>query len=427
MTTGSWNRDGYTLWGGSVKVGIQWSRTWAGADGPPKPTYLPHKYRYVVRREYGAPGKGFTSYKTLSPAYIAQLDAGTRRPPKRGRFPGDHAYHMTETRLTEELIVPTVTSAFPAGYPVMWAHGNPSWAAVSLLTANDQIRLVNKLREKLQGSDFNMSVFLGEGHQTLKLLADSAIRIAKAGVHAKKGDFTGAARALWEGTTRAPLKRRPNDWSNNPRDAQQIANNWLELQYGWRPLLQDAAGAAEMLAHHLSVPAQSTYRVAVRREVDSNYRSQVGTNPANWADSLSAKVHRRSLIARITETPSTIAKLGLLDPELVIWELMPFSFVADWFIPIGSWMEARASAGRLKGLFITSDKQTGTCNTPVSNWFKSPARATYKNVVFDRSISSSLQVPMPSFKPLDKVASWQHCANALALVTQVFTGSKVRK
>jgi hypothetical protein len=423
MTTGSISYDSFINFpttGGWT--GSKGTRSWTGADRPLQ-VYTRPMFTYVTRRELGANGS-LVKFKTLNPAYSNKLDENTRRPVKRARNSTENAYTLNISRLSDELVKTSAPSNFPSGYPVMQFHSVPDWAQEVLLDANDQIKLVNKLREKLQGSDFNMSVFLGEGHQTLKLLADSAIRIAKAGYHAKKGDFPGAVRALWEGTTRAPLKRRPPNWSQTPKDARQVASNWLELQYGWKPLLQDAAGAAEMLAHHLEVPARTTYRTSVRKEKVNRRLSYSGFNQSGPVNCTAVKVHRRSLIARIEECGQTSlpAKLGLLDPELVLWELMPFSFIADWFIPIGSWMEARASAGRLKGTFVTSDKRQGTCYSPVSPFFDHQPRAWYNSTVFNRTISTSLKVPMPEFKPLSKVASWQHCANAIALVTQVFTG-----
>jgi hypothetical protein len=316
----------------------------------------------------------------------------------------------------------------------MWLHSVPTWAPTSLLDANDQIRLVNKLREKLQGSDFNMSVFLGEGHQTLKLIGDSAIRIAKALHAVRRGDIAGMARSLLEGTNRAPLQPR-HKWQAfkgngsakvfSKTDARTVASNWLEIQYGWRPLLEDTVACMEQLSHILNTPAQTSYKVTVRRESRTVRVSQVGYNANQTATAQSVRIHRRSLIARITESPSVVQMSGLLDPELVAWELLPFSFVADWFIPIGSWMEARALAGRLKGTFVTSDIQTGFNFTPRSKYFRdNNLRANYRGVDFTRSISTALKVPMPNFKGLAKAASWQHCANAVALVTGLATGAK---
>jgi hypothetical protein len=131
-------------------------------------------------------------------------------------------------------------------------------------------------------------------------------------------------------------------------------------------------------------------------------------------------VAKRGIVAYITENgnSSIAATLGLLDPELVAWELVPFSFVADWFIPIGQWMEARAKASRLTGTFVTSDK--ATCLIDQLTIAGVSCSGYGAQISFNRSISSTLDVPMPTFKPLTKVASWQHCANALALAVGMF-------
>lgn len=34
------------------------------------------------------------------------------------------------------------------------------------------------------------------------------------------------------------------------------------------------------------------------------------------------------------------AKVGLTNPLSVAWELIPFSFVVDWFLPIGKYLDA---------------------------------------------------------------------------------------
>jgi hypothetical protein len=42
-------------------------------------------------------------------------------------------------------------------------------------------------------------------------------------------------------------------------------------------------------------------------------------------------------------------------------------------------------------------------------------------------LGNTISVPLPNVKPLSKVASWQHCANALALLTQMGTGAAPRR
>jgi hypothetical protein len=409
MTAGNYSLDAYQNVAGGSWVGTKGSNSWSGADEPRAPR-VPTSYYFIYRTEtHPRTGRETVRrYKIRRPGFT----------PKRARH-GEHSFNRSFLRLEQALV------SFPWGvYPeFQWASAG-DWTAATLLDGNDQIKLVNKLVEKLKGSDFNMSVFLGEGHQTLKLLGDTAIKLAKAGYHAKKLDLLGAARALFEGTTRKPLAR--HDWTRRRPGAPSAKNAsslWLELQYGWLPLLKDAEACAQSLAHYLNYPCTQTYRVQVRRETNTTVTALPdGTTKVTH---LRTKSHRRSLVARISEKPTGWATLGLLDPELVAWELLPFSFVADWFIPIGSWMEARAWASRLTGTFITSNKRYARAGPVLVNG-GSRTPSVYRQMLFDRSISTTLAVPMPQMKSLGKVASWQHCANAIALVTQVFTGGKVR-
>nr|UJQ85023.1 MAG: hypothetical protein 1 [Leviviridae sp.] len=445
MTTGSYDRGSYTTVSGG-RIGLELTKSWSGPDSPPA-AKIPYTWYTTYRRV--SRGDGVWSNKTYLKKFkyrlpvtstASDLALASRKRRQENPYSVTYFKHKVDGMQMQAYLSNAVWS--PLYVPLTGANTG----LVSLFSANDEIRLVNKLKERLQGSDFNMSVFLGEGHQTVKMLGDSAIRIAKGLYFAKKGDIKGAARALLEGSSRAPLKNRhawdprhpaETHFPNFKGDAKNAANIWLELQYGWRPLVNDAEAAAHALAHHLSVPARKSYRVKINRNtVVWGNAPQTDYRTFGYCKQSLAKGHTRWILARIAESdlPTTVQKLGLQDPELVAWELLPFSFVADWFIPIGGWMEARAMASRLRGTFIYSDKKTvkadmsaaGRVYTPGPKGYmwRTPwpmAGWCYERVSFDRTISTVLKVPMPEFKPLSKVASWQHCANAVALLTQVFT------
>lgn len=443
MTVGSWNKSA-VVWANGGNTGLEYTRSWSGEDDPTQLKIRRQKYSIyrVVSRGNGI-WRNSTYLKKFT--YLVPLTATQAGDVSRKRIrQNEHPYTMNSfiCKCDIAYMVPAMSNApWSAFYSSM--TGIPYSSPRSLFTANDEIRLVNKLREKMQGSDFNMSVFLGEGHQTVKMLGDSAIRIAKAGYFAKRGDVRGAARALFEGTSRGPLNKRhqwdpasrsDNRFLNFKSDARNTANIWLEIQYGWRPLISDAESSAQALAHHLSVPAQTTYRAKIKRGVIDTGTNPYPGGPANYGY-IWQKMHvghQRNIKAILTETPSIYAKLGLLDPELVAWELLPFSFVADWFIPISQWMEARALSSRLRGTFVYSDKQTlysDAKDTVIvkgakGNLYRTPfpqPQMKFSKVKFTRTISTVLKVPKPEMKPLSKVASWQHCANAIALMTQIFT------
>jgi hypothetical protein len=293
--------------------------------------------------------------------------------------------------------------------------------------ANDTISLQGKLREKIVGSDFDMSVFLGEGHQTLALILNSAVRIKAALDGFRKCDPGRVAKALGASPVRVRdiMRRNAKGTKLSPREAAEAASQaWIELQYGWKPLLSDAEGAAQALAQQLNAPAVQTYRVRKK-----NHTEQCSLASPNIKTFEYRAEVRGQLIARLTEV-NVPALNGLMDPSSMAWELVPWSFVADWFIPIGSYLSARGLAQAVSGSFVTTISQREYFATesglPLNLYTLRNTDFNFRRmrVIVDRTVSTSLLTPRPSFKPLAKVASWMHCANAVALLVTGFSGGK---
>lgn len=414
------------------------------------------------------------------------------RPPKRARLQ-ENPYtkwwavlNSTVHHWSSQIITPGCP-----GDPVAYVTDVMDWRGWNNVTtepwsANDDLKLIERLRGKMHGTQFNPAIFLGEGHQALDLIASSARRIAESLFRLKRGDFLGAAKALRPSAGRDPQFVRPDrlkalsgslralarrDTATGiaarlgitqrealramaaldrgrrmprgiNRDSlirarreastevrldvsapQEFSSGWLELQYGWLPLLSDAEEGAQFLAHQLNSPLQTTFRASVT--IRATYSRATlweecpkvgkGTGPGR-------QVYRKSLIARVKEK-STIPKLlGLTTLESVAWELTPWSFVIDWFIPIGDWLAARGHAQGLTGTFITTVKNSSTALEPYGD-FTIPAGEAYpwernffENGGTTRSVSTTLHVPMPVTKPLSKALSWRHCVNAVALL-----------
>lgn len=385
-------------------VGSYFSKTWNGADQAPRVKRPPRKWHTVSRYEI-VKGKRRLVSRYRFPIYTS--------PPKRARL-AEHAYSVSFVNQRDEAMWYPQNGYYLTASSLC-APATSGYADVALLGANDDIKLVNKLREKLTGSDFNMSVFLGEGHQTLRMIGDTAITLAKAIRALKRRQFAEAAAALGVKSPKGGGMRR--------KGVDNLSSRWLELQYGWLPLLKDAEAGAQQLAHHLNYPQTMTFRASVRREQNRSWK-----NYANSVIRLNAEqyiFHRRSLIARISEPLTVPQLLGLKDPELVVWELLPFSFVADWFLPIGDWLAARALVSKLTGTFITTDLKDGGYRdyeflAGVIPLGRSTTYAQKKSLT--RSISTTLKVPLPEYKGLDKALSLGHCLNGIALLAQVAKG-----
>jgi len=85
---------------------------------------------------------------------------------------------------------------------------------------------------RLKNQHFNLGVFLAEAKRTVFLISSTASRIAR-----QIERFRRQNPRLWEEVKRWQQGyTRCENWHRIPR-------KWLELQYGWKPLLSDIIGA----------------------------------------------------------------------------------------------------------------------------------------------------------------------------------------
>jgi hypothetical protein len=303
-------------------------------------------------------------------------------------------------------------------YPNYWYSGLVGFPNNDLpgLDNNDLIKLYNGYVKKFANHDFDAGIFLGEGRQTIGLVTSTATRIAKAITAVRYGNLSMAKDVLLDRNQidfrrinkdfkiyRKKLKRSMPQkvWASTD----EISKAWLELQYGWKPLLGDVHSSMQALSSRLN----TRYDTRVRHFVQ---RLEQKTLPDG---SVLFRHHFIKLTGSISSTPSLTHSLNLTDPFNVAWELVPYSFVVDWFIPIGDFLSL---AGKLRhndyGTITKSefmrDRRIG----------KGPfeSESYLDSYDFRRDVSFQMPVvpPLPSFKRLEKALSPLHLVNALALL-----------
>lgn len=404
----------------TVPIGFMWTKTWSGLDYGSEPTVgVFQRYWKLVDTASSSPGS--RPRKTY-------LQVWEERRDRKRVSQVEHPYTCTITFWSDALFQTRTKDSYPP-FPVIArriaafreTYGSPAFSGPNdPWNSNDTIALQGKLRERIVGSDFDVSVFLGEGREALNMITGSATRIYKAYKFLRKGRLHDAARALGVRPERS-LGKNPHKGLSQ---SEVLAQRWLELQYGWLPLVQDAYGAAQALAQQLNEPAVQTYRVRRRKEHSISPIVNHISNGGDWGVSL---VTRAQLIAKLEEV-DVVSLNGLSDPSSVLWELTPWSFVADWFIPIGNYLAARGLAQAVTGTFVTTltTRQYFYCYAlKISNPFVAveiQPLNRYGRITVDRTVSTSLQTPKPQFKTLDEVFSWKRCANAVALLVTGFSG-----
>jgi hypothetical protein len=192
---------------------------------------------------------------------------------------------------------------------------------------------INRAMDAVVDQKVNLAQAFAERAQTVRLIEETASRLSKAIVHLRRGRVAKAADALGIAT---PKKAHGT-----------VAQQWLGFQYGWKPLLSDVKGSAEALAQsYHSRPLSITVRGYRKVIAPAFYGTTImkdngGTDIGRYFFSFGPRTtEARTKLAFVvsSEFARLGKRLGISDPFTLAWELMPWSFVVDWFIPIGDFI-----------------------------------------------------------------------------------------
>jgi hypothetical protein len=314
----------------------------------------------------------------------------------------------------------TYSNAFPTD---TWRLPDPSI---------DRAVLDNKLLNKLN-DEFNAAVALAEVKKSVAGVAERLFIIAKAARAVKRGDLAEARKVFgypprkkltrWQRTGVSSLPASPAE--------KRASKDWLELQYGWMPLMKDIQAAIDTIKN-------KTPRYFVEASVFKEFSgSSVGSWKNSNVDGVLCRETQKSQwkmkgkykfeyspdndwIRRLSET-------GCMNPALVVWELIPFSFVVDWFLPIGDFISAMTATYGVQfrgGIYIETVDRVWSRFAEVKP--NDPARDTvsgigeYKRSDYYKRRFVETSFPSVKLPRLKNPISTTHCANALALLVTSF-------
>ncbi len=260
--------------------------------------------------------------------------------------------------------------------------------------------LDGRLRASVKSQNLNLAQTMAEYRQTAKLFTSLTM------------DVVTTFRTIRAGRGFSEFVR----YLQRPRNAIDIsiANRWLEYQYGVRPLMQDIHGSAEALATKIRT---GMWKYSSAHETSKDYANLTGNFLRDFGGSLTVRStysYRSRCRYKISDPAlKQLAQLGITNPALLAWELIPYSFVVDWLIPVGDFLSS------LDALNGTSQLQV------VRGCFN---RADYELVVggsssksfgtdcYRSQVDNSLSLPSLAYKPS---SSFKSVANGLALLRQL--------
>lgn len=195
--------------------------------------------------------------------------------------------------------------------------------------------------KKLQDGATNLGNVFAERKQTSEMILGSAKRLAGAYRKLKSGDANGAFREL--GYARSGIRDLHNlKVGGTKKNIKQASDDFLMWRYGAVPLAEDVYSAAEGLAKYKE--GGLNFSVTCTRTHSWVKNSPMSVTQWNYVPVLSQDKGKFAVKYVINFTYSlehvhALAQWGLTNPAEWLWEATPWSFVFDWWLKIGEWID----------------------------------------------------------------------------------------
>lgn len=197
--------------------------------------------------------------------------------------------------------------------PNVWHPSAQSWRTDECYQA-----CLNKIMTRLNGANFNLPLFLAEGHKTIEMFHKMVHDLSK---FATKG----------------------------VKPSRKLRDMWLEYRYGWRLLAKDIYDS--LCAIHDARLNGVTTRIKVRHEVEGSFDPftyaygtsrtfEISDFRADTMETVSYKAGASLTVYYRNDCPflGTLQQFGITNPLSLVYELIPGSFILDWSLNVGNYL-----------------------------------------------------------------------------------------
>lgn len=292
----------------------------------------------------------------------------------------------------------------------------------SSFTAEVQNRAYRRLINTIRGEKAAMGITAVKWRQSWTMLALRANQIRKI---ASKAERQAARENKRRKALRARIRRaRGRAQGIRPRDLVPVgsANVFLEGIFGWLPLITDIHQYAKVVADDVPVGFLSetvTQRKALLYPLVQPYVS--------GGASLEVRVTQACFVQVSNPNAWLLNKLGLINPAVVVWDAIPWSFVVNMFANVNHVLSSYTDTA---GLTLTDASTTTRWRVQESCHLRS--LPGYDQIAefshFDRTVKSrQLGLTLPVLQTKLPGLEWGNALIAVSLMAQQISRLKFFK
>jgi hypothetical protein len=312
---------------------------------------------------------------------------------------------------------------------VSLADVNPSHLAI------DENSLISKLGARINAADVNIPEDIFQAKQTLSLFTNNSNRLRASIMFLRAGNLGKATASIATSPSKHAIKTFSALRRNGISGSRLLAEMWLELRYGWIPLIQDIDASIKSFSKFVTQKNGEVVTVKAGMRKTDTGTTQITNGLLVNSKNIGTRFYhvvtqeKMSITYRLdSRVVNLFASLGFTSPTALAWELIPYSFVVDWFLPIGNALQAYHTFDGLSFLrgyktYFTRQYCTVFINysgddLPYTSVTASGAGFA-SGIKLDRVVLTDF--PKPNFPRPKNPVSGIHAANAAALLTVAFT------
>lgn len=305
-----------------------------------------------------------------------------------------------------------VSGVLQPGFGLIWSNflDNEGRMTLSPCVAARN-KAYSRFKDKVVGDSSALGVLGAERREAYGMIAKRATGLYRAYRDLRRGNFKKALNHLGVD----PKRKHRSKLKSGAHEASAL---WLEYWFGWKPTVDELYGLVDTMT----------------KDPPSRRFSGSATVDLNLTDSFSSTLLIKASGRYRVRTGATVVlsnpdlfllnSLGLVNPATIAWELIPFSFVADWFFKFGDVIDSMSDFVGLdfinpyKSYKLENVVRRATYNAPPFYFDIVETESPGYGMFRDQGITSPT-VAKPQW--LDTFKSQTRAATAVSLLTQALT------
>lgn len=211
---------------------------------------------------------------------------------------------------------------------------------------NAEVLARNKAYAKLINGDFSrglpglgakaeLGVTLGERAQAIEMIAKRAVQLRNAIKALKRGDAKTFGKEL--GIIKSPRYQKLTNGNKFRNTSKDVSGSFLEWHFGWVPLVKDIGNAVDVLQSE--IPTTLLKSTATIQTSDGSLKVMWGERLVeSWTTKVTVKMQTEVYVSN--PNLRLASQLGFVNPAALFWEMIPFSFLVDWIVNVGQFLNS---------------------------------------------------------------------------------------